>query len=107
MTRLCLPVTTAGAPTVLKGGAAVSFTATTLRHAAGDLLCYQAKAASKTIPQNGYGAVDPKAKGTKIVPKPPKHQKRLGVSVNGPLGPAILDTAKEVELCIPATATLP
>lgn len=106
-TRLCFPVTTAGSPAVLKGGMAVPFTATTLRHAAGDLVCYQAKAASKTIPQNGCGAVDPKAKGTKIVPKPPKHQKRIGVPVNGPLGPATLDTSKEVELCVPATATLP
>lgn len=68
-TRLCLPVTTAGAPTLLKGGAAVSFTATALRHATGDLVCYQAKTASKTIPQTGCGATDPKAKGAKILPK--------------------------------------
>ncbi len=36
-----------------------------------------------------------------------RHQKRLGVGVNGPLGPATLDTAKEVELCIPSTPSLP
>ena len=106
-TRLCVPVTTAGTPAVLKGGAAVPFTATTLRHAVGHLVCYQAKAASKTIAQTGCGATDPKSKGTKIVPKQPKHQKRLGIAVNGPLGPATLDTAKEVELCVPATVVLP
>jgi len=29
------------------------------------------------------------------------------VQINGPLGAAKLDTTKEVELCIPSTATLP
>jgi hypothetical protein len=71
------------------------------------LVCYQAKLAKKTVPQNGCGPVDPKNKGTKIVPKPPKHQKRIAVQINGPLGAATLDTTKEVELCIPSTATLP
>ncbi len=106
-TRLCIPAATAGTPAALKGGAQVPFTATTLRHAAGHLVCYQAKAASKTIAQNGCGAADPKSKGTKIVPKQPKHQKRVGVALNGPLGPATVDTNKEVELCIPSTAVLP
>ncbi len=106
-TRLCVPVTTSGTPATLKGAAPVPFTATALRHPAGHLVCYQAKAASKTITQNGCGAADPKSKGTKIIPKQPKHQKRLGVAINGPLGPATLDTNKEVELCIPSTASLP
>lgn len=105
-TRLCVPVATAGTP-ITKAGTAVAFTATARRHPAGHLVCYQAKAASKTIAQNGCGPVDPKSKGTKIVPKQPKHAKQLGVAINGPLGPATLDTAKEVELCIPSTAVLP
>ena len=46
-------------------------------------------------------------KGTTIVPPPPKHQKRTGVQTNGPLGSATLDTVKEVEFCIPSTASLP
>ena len=50
-TRLCVPVSTFGTPVALKTQAAVAFTATALRHAAGDLVCYQAKAASKTIPE--------------------------------------------------------
>jgi hypothetical protein len=106
-TRLCVPVATAGTPATLKGAAAVPFVATARRHPAGHLVCYQAKPATKTIPQTGCGATDPKAKGTKIVPKPPKHQKRLGVAINGALGPATLDTAKEAELCLPATVALP
>jgi hypothetical protein len=36
-----------------------------------------------------------------------KHQKRLGVQLAGPLASATLDTAKEVELCIRSTASLP
>ena len=105
-TRLCVPVATAGAPTT-KAGTAVAFAATARRHPAGHLVCYQAKAASKTIPQNGCGPADPTSKGTKIVPKQPKHAQRLGVALNGPLGSAVLDTAKEAELCIPSTAVLP
>jgi hypothetical protein len=106
ITRLCVPVTTAGMPTI-KAGVAVPIVATALRHPAGHLVCYQVKPASKTIPQNGCGPVDPKNKGTKIVPKQPKHQKRVAVHVNGPLGTATLDTANEVELCIPSLTTLP
>ncbi len=105
-TRLCIPVATAGTPTT-KAGTTVAFTATARRHPAGHLVCYQAKAASKAIAQNGCGPVDPTSKGTKIVPKQPKHAKRLGVAINGPLGPTTLDTAKEVELCIPSTAVFP
>jgi hypothetical protein len=86
---------------------AVPIVTTALRHPAGHLVCYQAKAATKLIPQNGCGPLAPKSKGTKIVPKQPKHQKRTGVQINGPLGAAALDTAKEVELCIPSSATLP
>jgi hypothetical protein len=46
-------------------------------------------------------------RGTKIIPKQPKHQKRTGVQVNGPLGAATLTTAKEIEPPIPSTATRP
>jgi len=105
-TRLCVPVSTDGTPATKKG-VAVPIVPTARRHPAGHLVCYQAKIASKRIEQNGCGPVDPKAKGAKIVPKPAKHTKRLGVGVNGPLGTATLDTAKEVELCIPSTASLP
>ena len=104
--RLCVPVTTAGTPAT-KDGTVVPFVATALRHPAGHLVCYQAKVASKTIPQDGCGPLDPKSKGTKIVPKPPKHAKQLRVQINGPLGAATVDTAKEVEVCLPSTAALP
>lgn len=105
-TRLCVPVTTAGNPTTKKG-IQVPIIATALRPPVGHLVCYQAKLASKTIAQNGCRPLDPTSKGTKIVPKQAKHPKRLGVQAIGPLGGATLDTAMEVELCIPSTATLP
>ncbi len=106
VTRLCVPVSTAGTP-VTKTGTTVPLVASAVRHPIGHLVCYQAKVAKKSIPQNGCGPVDPKSKGTKILPTPPKHQPRLAVHIDGPLGAATLDTAKEVELCIPSTATLP
>jgi len=105
-TRLCIPTSTDGTPTTKKG-VAVPIVATARRHPAGHLVCYQAKIASKIVAQNGCGPIDPKSKGTKIEPKPAKHQKQLGVAITGPLGAATLDTAKEVELCIPSTASLP
>ena len=86
---------------------AIPIVATALRHPTGHLVCYQAKAAKKTIPQDGCGPLDPKNNGTKLVPPPPKHQKRVAVHVNGPLSTATLDTAKEVEFCIPSITTLP
>jgi len=49
----------------------------------------------------------PAHKGTKIVPEHPKQEKCAAVQVNGLLGAARLDTAREVELCIPSVATLP
>jgi hypothetical protein len=105
-TRLCVPVSTGGTPAT-KTGVPVPIVATARRHPAGHLVCYQAKPASRTIAQSGCGPADPTSKGTKIVPKQPKHEKRRGVLIDGPLGPATLDTAKEVELCIPSTAVLP
>jgi len=105
-TRLCIPTSTDGTPATKKG-VAVPIVATARRHPAGHLVCYQAKIAAKVVEQNGCGPVDPKSKGTKIVPKPAKHTQQLGVAVNGPLGAAALDTSKEVELCIPSTAVLP
>ncbi len=107
VTRLCVPVAKSGTPVVSKTGVPVPITPATVRHAAGHLVCYQAKIAKKAIPQDGCGPVDPKNKGTKITPPPAKHQPQTGVLVNGQLGPATLDTKKELELCIPSTAALP
>ena len=105
LTRLCYPVAESGAPVVLKTGVPVPFTPASLRHETVHLACYQAKPAKKLIAQNGCGPSDPKDKGTKIVPGPAKHQKRVGVQVNSQLGPGTLDTAKELELCIPSSVS--
>jgi hypothetical protein len=67
------------------------------------LACYQAKPAKKRIEQNGCGPIDPKDKGIKIVPAPGKHQAQSGLRVLSQLGRGTLDTAKELELCIPST----
>jgi hypothetical protein len=104
LTRLCFPVAESGAPLVLKTGELLAgFTPAALRHETTHLACYQAKPAKKRIEQNGCGAVDPKDKGTKIVPPPPKHRAQSGLRVISQLGPGTLDTAKELELCLPST----
>jgi uncharacterized delta-60 repeat protein len=107
LTRVCYPVAESGSPVVLKTGAPFAFTPAALRHATAYLACYQAKPAKKTILQNGCGPLDASDKGTKIVPPPPKHQKRTGLYVNGALGPGVVDTAKEFELCTRATVSRP
>lgn len=106
VTRLCVPVDKSGSPLVLKTGDPHPITPTAIRHPLSNFVCYQAKPAKSTIAQTGCGPVDPKDKGTKIVPKPAKHEKRLGVLMNGQLGAATIDTAKELELCVPLTETL-
>jgi uncharacterized delta-60 repeat protein len=104
LTRLCFPVAESGTPLLLKTGEPLlGFTPAALRHETTHLACYQAKPAKKRIAQNGCGAIDPKDKGTKIVPPPAKHQAQSGLRVISKLGPGTLDTAKELELCIPST----
>ncbi len=105
LTRLCYPVAESGEPAVLKTGVKIPFTAAGLRHETVHLACYQAKPAKKTITQRGCGPLDPKDKGTKIVPAPSKHQPRRGLLVSSQLGVATLDTAKDLEVCIPSTVT--
>ncbi len=105
LTRICFPVAESGAPVVLKTGEPIDFTPAALRHETLQLACYQVKAAKKTIAQNGCGPIDPKDKGAKIIPAPPKHQKQSGLRVISQLGTGTLDTAKELELCIPSTVT--
>ncbi len=106
LTRLCFPVAESGTPLVLKTGELLlGFTPAALRHETTHLACYQAKPAKKRIEQNGCGAIDPKDKGTKIVPAPAKHRGQSGLRVISQLGAGTLDTAKELELCIPSTVT--
>jgi hypothetical protein len=69
------------------------------------LVCYQAKLASKVIPQNGCGCdttVDLKCRGAKINPKQARHVKKVGLHTNNQFGPELLGTIKEVELCVPS-----
>jgi hypothetical protein len=107
ITRVCLPVDKSGTPVVLKTGAPRPITPASIRHFGSDLVCYQVKPAKRTIAQNGCGPLVPKDKGTKIVPAQAKHQKQLGVLTNGQFGASTLDTAKELEVCVPATVELP
>ena len=105
--RICYPVGESGAPVVLKTGAPIAFTPAALRHETVHLACYRASPAKKLVVQDGCGPLDPKDKGTKIVPLPSKHRPRLGLQISSQLGAGVVDTAKEVELCLPSTVSTP
>jgi hypothetical protein len=69
------------------------------------LVCYQAKLASKAIPQNGCGCdttVDARCRGVKIDPRQARHVKKVGLHTNNQFGPELLKTAREVEFCVPS-----
>lgn len=102
--KLCVPVAKSGAPLFLKGenkGTPATITPAAVRHVDGLLVCYQAKLATKEIPQLGCGPVDPKSKGAKL-PKQPKHAPHLGVFVANQLGTVQVDSRKELALCVPS-----
>ena len=73
----------------------MTITPADVRHPEALLVCYKAKLATKQIPQLGCGPVDPKDKGTKIVPKQPGHTPRIGIFVANQLGALRLDSTKE------------
>jgi len=69
------------------------------------LVCYQAKLASKAIPQNGCGCdttVDATCRGEKLDPRQARHLKKVGLHTNNQFGPELLKTVKEVEFCVPS-----
>ena len=103
--KLCVPAAKSGSPLFLKGpskGTTATIAPADVKHADALLVCYRAKLATKVIPQLGCGPVDPKSKGTKIVPKQPKHTPHLGVFVANQLGTLQVDSTKELALCIPS-----
>jgi hypothetical protein len=116
ITKLCNPVDKSSdgldPPVILSGsdaGTPKPIQPATIRNPDDHLVCYQAKVAKNVIPQNGCGcdaSVDPGCKGAKIEPAQPKHTRILGINVNNQFGPEVLNTSKEVEICIPSEKTL-
>ena len=107
ITKLCQPVDKSGSPVLLKGpnaGDPVLLEPAVIRHADDNLVCYQAKPAGKRVLQTGCTPTDPADKGTKIVPKPPKHTPVRGIHIATQLGTLQVDTKKELELCIPTAS---
>lgn len=111
ITRLCNPVKKTGTPVFLNGPQRDDpkplSPAPAFKHAEAHLVCYAAKIAKKTVPQDGCGPQLPIAGVTNILPKQPRHTKQLGVYLNNQFGPEIVNSLKAVELCIPSTKTLP
>jgi hypothetical protein len=116
ITKLCNPVDKASdpldPPVVLSGadaGTAKPIQPAAIRNPDDHLVCYQAKVAKNLIVQNGCGCdtvADPKCKGLPIAPAQPKHAPLLGINVNNQFGPEVVDTSKEVEICIPSQKLL-
>ena len=103
----CNPVAKSGSPVQLAGASAGSpfpITPATVRNPATRLLCYSAKIATKRIEQAGCGPTTPGDKGTKIVPKQPKHAPRLGLHLANQFGAATIDTKKATLVCLPSVA---
>lgn len=106
ITKFCTPVSKSGAPVLLAGpdrGTPKPITAAVVRNPDDHLVCYQAKIATRNIPQLGCGALDPKDKGAVIEPKPAKHEKISGIHVANQFEDAgRIDSIKAIELCIPS-----
>ncbi|MFQ5667622.1 MAG: DUF6073 family protein [Candidatus Binatia bacterium] len=112
ITKICTPAEKREDPNapsaILSGpnkGDAKPIKAAGIRNPNDHLVCYRARRARKLVPQNGCGcdtSVDPKCKGTKITPRQPRHDPRIGIHVNNQFGPEQLDTKKELELCVPS-----
>jgi hypothetical protein len=112
ITKLCSPVAKDESPsapsTILAGpnkGAPFAIQPAAIDNPDRHLVCYQAKLASKAIPQNGCGCdttVDAMCRGTKIDPRQARHLKRGGIHTNNQFGPELLDTVREVEVCVPS-----
>ena len=95
-------------PTILSGpdkGAPLSIEPAEIDNPDRHLVCYQAKLASREIPQNGCGCdttVDAMCRGVKIDPRQARHVKKVGFHTNNQFGPELLGTVKEVEFCVPS-----
>jgi exo-beta-1,3-glucanase (GH17 family) len=109
----CVPVAMDEAPgmpsTILAGpqkGTLFPIQPVAIRNPDSHVVCCQAKAASKTIPQAGCGcdtAADPKCAGVKLDVKQPKHAPKKGIHANNQFRPELLDTVGAVELCAPSS----
>ncbi len=109
--KLCAPVAKSGSPLFLAGpnsGTPKVISSSTIDNPETHLVCYRARMARKTIPQNGCGPLNPAdPNGLPIVPKQERHQRLEGIHVNNQFGADQLDTSREVELCLPAAKVLP
>ncbi len=113
ITKLCVPTAVGGEPTIIGGtnsGENVGIDETLIRNIDDHLVCYNARLATKNVPQAGCGCdvvADPRCRGTTIVPTQPKHARIASIHTNNHFGPLELASKKEQELCIPSSAVLP
>jgi hypothetical protein len=110
VSRLCTPVAKSGEPVLLSGpdrGTPRPLAPAAIRNPVVSLLCYEAKAATRHVEQEGCGPADPGDRGTLIAPRQEKHVKRTGIHVANQFGAERHDTVKEIEVCVPTILTAP
>ena len=113
ITRLCNPVAKQEdplfPPVLFTGSSATTtpkpITPATIRNPNAHLVCYGATLATRTIAQNGCGAVNQLDHGTVLLQTRPTIVN--GIFVNDQFGPARLSTTAQAgELCIPSTENI-
>ncbi len=88
-----------------------------IKHPANHLMCYAIEPVKKTCaagsPQNALGPCNREedcggqSKDTVFCQKAPRRQKVSGIYVASQLGRELVDAMKELELCVPASKTMP
>lgn len=112
ITKLCNPVDKTGNPVFLRkpnrGQPVPTFTPALRNHPDDHLVCYAARLAKRSIPQQSIcgGANPPGNRGEPINPKQEKHERRA-IFLNNQFGAEQQQTVKEVELCLPSAKFLP
>jgi hypothetical protein len=107
ITKLCNPVNKSGSPTYLappSKGSPAPITPASIRHPTNHLVCYGAKLARKSNGQASCVPVVPPRSARGLGQS--QHTPVVGMYLNNQLGPARLDSTKEVELCIPSLKAL-
>jgi hypothetical protein len=105
VTKLCNPVAKSGSPVILSGaqrGTPKPIEPALVGDPDSQLVCYRARRARRLVPQDGCGPAQPPQKGTRIEPKQPRHQRRLGIQLANQFGSEQADSVGEREICLPA-----
>jgi hypothetical protein len=107
ISKLCNPVNKSGSPVYLappSKGSPAPITPATIQNPNDHLVCYKASLAKKSNGQTSCVAVVPPTSAPSL--NQPRHTPVVGMYLNNQFGPERLNSAKEIELCIPSHKAL-